>query len=96
MYLAMLGAPLQLVPMLGLGFAIQNGQRWARWMALAFPVVVAVAELALVRYPVPRRGDGLGDLYGFVYYSVYDQRYHLPFALILAGVVVHGMIAERL
>jgi hypothetical protein len=95
MYLGFLSAALQLVPMMGLGLAIEREQRWARWAAIVFPLAIAVAQVVLRSYPVPRRGDALGDSYAMVYYLVYGQRYYLPFALILAIVIVRAIVAER-
>ena len=95
MYLGFLSAALQLVPMMGLGLAIEREQRWPRWAALVFPLAIAVAQVALRSYPVPRRGDAFGETYATVYYLVYGQRYYLPFALILAIVVVRAIVAER-
>lgn len=95
MYLGFLSAALQLVPMMGLGLAIERDQRWARWAALVFPLAIAGAQVVLRSYPPPRRGDAFGETYATVYYLVYGQRYYLPFALLLAVVIVHAIVAER-
>jgi hypothetical protein len=95
MYSGFLSAALQLVPMLGLGFAIEREQRWARYAAIAFPVLIFVGQLALRGYPLPSRANPRGDVYDTIYYFVYGQRYYLPFAVIMAAVIIHAFVRER-
>jgi len=95
MFLGFASAALQLVPMIGLGFAIEKEQRWARWAAVAFPVLILVGQLVLRGHPLPSRANPRGDMYDTTYYLVYGQRYYLPFALIMAVVIVHALVRER-
>jgi hypothetical protein len=95
MYAGFVLAALQVVPMIGLGVAIERGQRWARWAAIVFPVLILVGQLMLRGYPVPTWANPRGEMYDSIYYLVYGQRYHLPFALIMAVVIVRALFDER-
>lgn len=95
MYLGFLSAALQLAPMIGLGFALEKEQRWARWAAIAFPLLILAGQVMLRGHPVPSVANPRGDAYDTVYYLVYGQRYYLPFALIMAVVIVHAILKER-
>jgi hypothetical protein len=95
MYSGFLLAAVQLVPMIGLGFAIEKEQRWARWAAIAFPVLILAGQLRLRGYALPRVANPRGGMYDTLYYLVYGQRYYLPFAAIMAVVIVHAFVAER-
>lgn len=93
MYLGMLLAVLQLAPMLLLAWAIDRWRPVAIWLAVAYPVAIGIGGLVLRTFSQPHRDTPLG--YSSAYYFVYGQLYYLPFAAILAVVVLRAVVAER-
>jgi len=95
MFGAMLLSVLQLAPMAGLALGMKTGKPWVKALAIAYPVAIAMGQLAIRGRPEPRRGDQLGATYAVVYNLITSQRYYLPLAAALAIVVIGLTVVER-
>lgn len=93
MHLGMLLGMLQFAPMFLLSWALPRWRPVATWLAVAYPVAVGIGALVLRALAQPHRAPPLG--YFMAYYFVYGQLYYLPFAAILAVVVLRAVVAER-
>jgi hypothetical protein len=91
-FLGMVVATLTPVPMLALGATIRKRLPFAKVAAIAYPVVLGLAQLALKFLPPPRRD---GPLYDLCYNFIAGQLYYLPFAGILALIVVACIVDDR-
>ena len=95
MFGAMLLSVLQLAPMAGLALGLKTGKPWVKALAVAYPIAIAMGQLAIRGRPQPRRGDQFGATYAVVYNLITSQRYYLVFAAALGLAVIGLTLVER-
>jgi len=88
----LLGGVLQPLPMIGLGYAIRQRRRWARIAAVALPAVIYLLPRLLGLQPFL---DYEGFFSGLAHQVAGLLQLHLPFAVVLACVVVWQLAGEN-